>query len=52
MIPGRKVTDEDIDDGFSDDLLAGSDVKICDIAPKPAVAPSSKKSITPQPPVH
>ena len=37
--------DEDIDDSFSDDLLAGSDVKIHDISPKPAVAPSNKRSI-------
>ena len=39
--------DEDIDDSFSDDLLAGSDVEIHDIVPKPAVAPMNKKSIAP-----
>ena len=35
--------DKDIDDSFS----TGSDVEIHDIAPKPAVAPSNKKSIAP-----
>ena len=41
--------DEHIDNSFSDDLLAGSDVEICDITPKPAVpvATSNKRSIAP-----
>ena len=39
--------DEFIDHGFSDDLLAGSDVEIHDIVHKPAVAPTNKNLLPP-----